>query len=92
MNQRAFRAPRVRETYPRLCPICGGAIEEAVVTLSFPDDSESVKIVHQVPAGVCGSCGEEYLSADVAEKLERLLSSPPHDEVKSPVWKYAANL
>ena len=92
MSQKPFEPPKVKKTYPRRCAICAGPIEETVVTLSFPDGSSGVKIVHQVPAGVCSSCGEEYLAADVAERLERLLNSPPHDEVKSPVWKYAANL
>lgn len=92
MNQRPFDPPKHKSKYPNKCPICGGPIAEALVTLSFPDGSEVVKIVHQVPAGVCSSCGEEYLAADVAEKLELLLNSPPHDQVKSPVWKYAANL
>lgn len=92
MNRRPFEPPSTKNKYPKKCPICGGSVAEALVTLSFPDGTDGIKIVHQVPAGVCGSCGEEYLAADVAEKLELLLDSPPHDQIKSPVWKYAANL
>lgn len=62
------------------------------MTLSFLDAKGDVKIVKGVPAGVCESCGEEYLTAEVSATLERILNTPPHTEVHAPVWKYAANL
>ncbi|MBW3589851.1 MAG: type II toxin-antitoxin system MqsA family antitoxin [Actinobacteria bacterium] len=90
MSQRSFEPPKVKKEFPRLCPICGGSINKTTVTLSFPDDQGSIKIVQGVPAGVCSSCGEEYLTAEVSLKLERILSSPPHSKIHAPVWKYAS--
>ncbi len=92
MSRKQFQPPKAKNKYPSKCAICGGPISETLVTLAFPDGRQGVKIVNQVPAGVCSSCGEEYLTADVGEKLELLLDSPPHDQVKSPVWKFVANL
>lgn len=92
MSQQPFEPPMARKRYPSKCPICGGSIEEAKVTLPFPDQNGGVKLVQEVPAGVCSSCREEYLTAEVAETLERLMSSEPHTRIDTPVWKYAANL
>lgn len=92
MRQESFEPPRARKKYPSKCPICGGSIEEATVTLPFPDQNDGIKLVQGVPAGVCSSCKEEYLTAEVAETLEKLISSQPHTRVDTPVWKYAANL
>lgn len=91
MEKKAFEPPKRKRAFPRVCPICGGPIKRAKVTLSFPD-GEGVKIVRGVPAGVCASCGEEYLTAQVSEVLQRILASPPHEKVPTPVWKYASNL
>jgi YgiT-type zinc finger domain-containing protein len=92
MKRQPFEPPKDRKKYPSKCPLCGGIIEEAIVTVPFPDENGGVKLVQAVPAGVCGSCREEYLTAEVAESLENLMNSQPYTRIDTPVWKYAANL
>lgn len=92
MGKQVFDPLKKKKEFPRICPICGGSIKKAKVTLSFPDGKGGVKIVQEVPAGVCTSCGEEYLTAEVGEVVQRILISPPQDKIHAPLWKYAANL
>lgn len=91
MSSRAeFQPPRERRGYPSTCPLCGGAIREETVSLHYPANDGSPRIVHEVPAGVCRSCAERYLRPEVAEKIERLLSAAPAGREEVPVWNFAA--
>ena len=40
-----------------------------------------VSIVRDVPAGVCGQCGERYLSPDTVDVLQELLEHGGMDKV-----------
>ena len=60
------------------------------MTLSLPGPDGETRIVHHVPAGVCESCGEQYLRAVVAQRIERLLEDPPADHENFPVWNFVA--
>lgn len=87
-----FRPPSGKAPYPRICVVCGGSIKETTTTLTYPDENGGIRIVRDVPAGVCESCGEEYLRSEVAETVERLLQSSPETKVEVPVWRFVSNL
>ena len=56
-----------------ICPICGG--EKIDSTTSFTVDYNSgVVVVRDVPAKVCMQCGEEWISDEIAAKLEEIVS------------------
>ena len=84
-----FEPPTQREDYPRRCSVCGGAVVERTVNLSLPDPAGEIRIVHHVPAGVCESCGEQYLTSAVIRRIEKLLEAPPTRRDKIPVWDFA---
>ncbi len=52
------------------CIVCKhGETEPGVTTLSV-DRGGHVIVIRSVPAEVCSTCGEEYLSAEVMKTLE----------------------
>jgi len=56
-----------------ICPICGGVKIDS--TTSFTVDYNSgVVVIRDVPARVCMQCGEEWISDEIASKLEEIVS------------------
>lgn len=53
------------------CPLCGGGKEPGKATYTV-DFGPSIVVVRNVPAMVCDQCGEEWIGADAARKLEQL--------------------
>jgi YgiT-type zinc finger domain-containing protein len=85
-----FRPPAELRKYPSLCIQCGGPVEEDQVTLSLVGRDGRVRLVRGVPAGVCRSCGEQYLRPDVTAHVEELLKTPPRGNEEVPAWDFAA--
>ena len=56
------------------CPICGGAKAPGVTTYTV-DLGSGVIVVRDVPAMVCGQCGEEWIAAQTARTLESLVEA-----------------
>jgi len=54
-----------------LCPRCGGSKEPGRATYTV-DFGPSIVIIRNVPAMVCDQCGEEWIGAEAAGRLERL--------------------
>ena len=54
------------------CPLCGGRKYDGTATFSA-DIGSGVVVVRRVPATVCSQCGEEWISDETAEKLERIV-------------------
>ena len=56
-----------------ICAICGG--EKVDSTTSFTVDfNNGIVVVRDVPAKVCMQCGEEWISDEIASKLEGIVS------------------
>lgn len=54
------------------CPLCGGRLAMGITTIPFifPD---TVVLVKQVPAQVCGSCRESFTTGQVTDQLAALV-------------------
>ena len=52
------------------CPICGTDALAPGTTTFATDASGTVVVVRDVPAQVCGNCGEAFISDEVAAELE----------------------
>lgn len=51
------------------CPICRqGEIAPGKTTVTL-ERGDTVVVIRDVPADVCGTCGEYYLDARIAEKV-----------------------
>lgn len=92
MSGQSFEASPSGARYPKKCALCRARIVETTTTLTYPEKDGRIKVVREVPAGVCEACGEKYLTAEVAEALERLLKSPAPASIEVPVWRFVANL
>ena len=53
------------------CPLCGGDKQPGNATYTV-DFGPSIVIIRNVPAMVCDQCGEEWIGAETAGKLEQL--------------------
>ena len=56
-----------------ICPICGGKKNNSTTSFTV-DYNTGIVIVREVPAKVCSQCGEEWISDDIASKLEEIVS------------------
>jgi len=54
------------------CPMCHGNMEQGKTTFTS-DFAFGVVVVRQVPAHVCGQCGESWLSDATSEGLEKVV-------------------
>lgn len=53
-----------------ICPICGQEALTPGTTTFATDAAGTVVVVRDVPAEVCGNCGEVFISDEVAAELE----------------------
>lgn len=56
------------------CPLCNGLKNEGTTTFTV-DFGDGVVVIRQVPARVCSQCGADWISDDVAEKLENIVAN-----------------
>jgi YgiT-type zinc finger domain-containing protein len=53
------------------CYFCKGKVVEQVTSVDFWWGND-LKIIENVPAGICQQCGEKYFSPEVYKGMERL--------------------
>ena len=56
-----------------LCDLCSGELTPGKTSLEIRRNGELI-ILNDIPAVICGQCGEFYLTADVSEKLDGFLA------------------
>ena len=71
------------------CHVCGGPLERTVTDLPFKRGAHRTVIVRDLPALVCGQCGEHVLEDDVMARVEALLEGLG-DGAELEVIRYAA--
>lgn len=57
-----------------ICPFCKGTIEDGETTFTV-DLGGGIVVVREVPALVCSLCGADWISDDIAGKLENIVDS-----------------
>ena len=63
-----------KQTKARRCPLCGGDQEPGRTTFTV-DLGSGLVVVRQVPAMICDQCGAEWISPQVAAKLEKMVTA-----------------
>lgn len=72
------------------CVICKqGETSPGLATVTL-QRGESTIIFKQVPAEVCGNCGEYYLSQDIAERLLRRAEEAVKNGAEVEILRYTA--
>ncbi len=56
------------------CSFCGGEVKGEKVELDYRYKGK-LYVFQNVPAGVCQQCGEKYLTAEVAKKVENRIQT-----------------
>jgi YgiT-type zinc finger domain-containing protein len=65
-----------------ICPVCKGEVRRG--TTDFPVELERGSlIIKDVPADVCGQCGEEFIPDEVMEALEKTIEAKRRDKARS---------
>lgn len=90
MARRTNSAPRQGAVIPDECRVCGGPLERRRVTAENWW-GEDLALVENVPAFVCGNCGETYFEAYVCLQLDRLRENAPAAPrtISVPVYSFA---
>ncbi len=52
------------------CGLCGGSTERGEATIPFVFD-ECVFAIREIPAEICGDCGEAYMTGEVVDGVQR---------------------
>ena len=80
-----------RKTDPSACVVCHTgrrAPGQTTVTLTR---GETTIVIRGVPAAVCETCGEAYLDADIARRLEQLAEAAIAAGVKYELRDYVVS-
>ena len=63
----------VHESNSGRCPLCGGRMEQTqATTIPFVLEN-TVAVIKDVPAEVCASCHEPYMTGEVTDRVVELL-------------------
>jgi len=73
------------------CPVCGGPMKDAIVNFCSCEAERHATLVEDVPARVCGQCGEQWFSEQTLERLKLAQDSKvarPYRSVSLYVYNY----
>ncbi|MBT4662099.1 MAG: type II toxin-antitoxin system MqsA family antitoxin [Candidatus Marinimicrobia bacterium] len=54
------------------CPLCGGKKTQGVTTFTV-DMKNTLVVIRSVPATLCSLCGNEWLTDEIAARVEKLV-------------------
>lgn len=78
------------DTETQACSVCGAWLRVRNITYTQIID-DKVYIVSDVPAQVCGNCGEEYLTPTTVDAIQKTLESGTAKRTVSvPVYELAS--
>jgi len=52
-----------------VCAVCGGSLAPGKTTVPFVR-GERVLTIRDIPADICGDCGEAYLSSETVDRVQ----------------------
>jgi YgiT-type zinc finger domain-containing protein len=62
------------------CPLCKGKMAKGKKTnLPYEFSGEKIIVVRNVPALVCGQCGEAFVQINILRRVERILDKAARD-------------
>ena len=71
------------------CARCGGSLDQGMTTIPFVR-GDRVITIRDVPAEVCGDCGEGYLSGPVTDAVQELVAKLEALNAEVSVARYCA--
>ena len=70
-----------------ICPACSGTMEKGVTNVPVEFES-GILYIKQVPANICGQCGEVFISDDVAEQIEKIVARAKAEKIEIEVINF----
>jgi YgiT-type zinc finger domain-containing protein len=70
------------------CSYCGGTVEEHHIPVEMRL-GDALVIFEHVPAGVCDKCGEEFLLADIQDKMIEMAKAEPDRVLQVKVYSFS---
>lgn len=75
--------------HSQLCAVCGGELQETTITHEERRGMQFY-IFQNVPAKVCGACGELWIDEEVLQAFDRIIEEGvPVRSIKTPVYDFA---
>ncbi len=71
-----------------ICPLCGGSKTEGFTTFTV-DMGDSLVVIRNVPATLCSLCGNEWLSDEVAESIEKTVEAAKNKRLQLEVTQFS---
>lgn len=72
------------------CPLCGGRLSAGITTIPFVF-ADTVVLVKQVPAQICGSCREPFMTGQVTDQLAALVRRVKDLRTEVSIISYSAS-
>ena len=71
------------KNHPQTCYACAGTLKQGETTVTV-DFGSGLVVVRNVPATVCSQCGMEWISDEIAERIENIVkdAKDKHSEVE----------
>ncbi len=70
------------------CPLCKGIMESGKTNLPFSLEGGNVVVVINVPALVCGQCGDDFVQIDIVRKVEIIIDRIERDGISMGLVEY----
>ena len=70
------------------CPLCGGKKKSGKSTFTV-NLGEGILVVRDVPALVCGQCGEDWIEDKIASRLEKITNEARKKHLQVEVAAFA---
>ena len=72
-----------------LCTLCGGHLRKTAITHE-EKRGKKLYLIQNVPARVCGSCGEVWIEGTTLQEIDSLIQEgQPVRKVETPVYDFA---
>ena len=79
-----------KKTQEELCPVCGGELNDELVTHTEQHERGHFFIYENVPAQVCQKCGEYLLADETVKIMDELVERvKPLRKIEAPVYDFA---
>ena len=76
------------QTQRRACAVCGGALRKTTITHE-ERRGDQLYLFEQVPATICGACGELWIDEEVLLEIDRLIEEGvPARTVETPIYHF----
>lgn len=73
-----------------ICPLCNAVMENGTTSMVFNmDGGQRTIVVLNIPALICEQCGDEFIQAETAQRLETIVHKSEEDGLRMGFLNYS---